>query len=115
MRCMLFSSLYLWRHRKVLQPAASQCWKKYGAATVRVSVCLYSRFNSSSKNGLGGSYSSGLIFFLPRKTADASRGPPTASRHVPGGHAHRPLMFPFRSRRRTQHPHAIAGKLGPST
>ncbi|RNC38083.1 hypothetical protein TcCL_NonESM12709, partial [Trypanosoma cruzi] len=31
----------------------------------------------------GGSYSSGFIFFFPRKTADASRGPPTASRHVP--------------------------------
>ncbi|ESS61734.1 hypothetical protein TCDM_10654 [Trypanosoma cruzi Dm28c] len=40
MHCSLLSSLlYLWHHN-VVWPAASQCWKKYGAATVRVSVWL---------------------------------------------------------------------------
>ncbi|KAF5215426.1 hypothetical protein ECC02_011893 [Trypanosoma cruzi] len=64
MHCSLVS-FCLW-HQKDVWPAAPQCWKKCGAATVRVSVLLYSRFNASSKNGISGSSSSGfaLLFLL---------------------------------------------------
>ncbi|EKF32193.1 hypothetical protein MOQ_003960 [Trypanosoma cruzi marinkellei] len=64
MHCILLSSSYLWRHHNVVWPAASQCWKKYGAATQRVSVWPHSRSNASSTNGLGGSSSSGFSFFF---------------------------------------------------
>ncbi|RNC52662.1 hypothetical protein TcCL_ESM10078 [Trypanosoma cruzi] len=58
-----FLSFCLW-HQKDVWPAAPQCWKKCGAATVRVSVLLYSRFNASSKNGISGSSSSGFVLLF---------------------------------------------------
>ncbi|RNC55754.1 hypothetical protein TcCL_ESM06745, partial [Trypanosoma cruzi] len=48
MQCILLSSLCLWQHHNLVWPAASQCWKKYGAATVRVYVWPYSRLIASS-------------------------------------------------------------------